>query len=76
MRVSRHVLTTLTLDVSSQRHAPAALYPRERTASTHCTGSFVGPGVSLDTEARGKVLSPLARMEPQSLGRPARSQAL
>jgi hypothetical protein len=76
MRVSRHVLTTLTLDVSSQRHARAALYPRERTASTHCTGGFMGPGAGLDTEARGKALSPLPRIEPQSLGRPARSQAL
>ena len=26
-----------------QRHAPAALYPRERPG-THCTGGWVGPG--------------------------------
>ena len=30
-----------------QRHAPAALYPRERPG-THCTGDWVGPRVGLD----------------------------
>jgi hypothetical protein len=30
-----------------QRHAPAALYPRERPG-THCTGGWVGPRASLD----------------------------
>jgi len=33
--------------VRSQRHALAALYPRERP-STHCTGGWVGPRASLD----------------------------
>ena len=31
----------------SQRHARAALYPRERPA-THCTGDWVGPRAGLD----------------------------
>jgi len=33
--------------VSGQRHAPAALYPRERPG-THCTGGWVGPRAGLD----------------------------
>jgi hypothetical protein len=30
----------------------------------------------LDTQARGKILSPLPEIEPQSPGRPARSETL
>jgi hypothetical protein len=33
--------------VRGQRHAPAALYPRERPGS-HCTGGWVGPRAGLD----------------------------
>ena len=33
--------------VRGQRHAPAALYPRERPG-THCTGGWVGPTAGLD----------------------------
>jgi hypothetical protein len=44
------------MGVSGQRHAPAALYPRERTPGTHCTGGWVGPRAGLDTEARGKII--------------------
>jgi len=33
--------------VRGQRHAPAALYPRER-AGTHCTGGWAGPTAGLD----------------------------
>ena len=33
--------------VSGQRHAPAAIYPRERPG-THCTGGWVGPRAGLD----------------------------
>jgi hypothetical protein len=36
----------------------------------------VGPRAGLDTEARGKILSLLPGIEPQSPGRPARSQTL
>ena len=31
----------------AQRHAPVALYPRERPG-THCTGGWVGPTAGLD----------------------------
>ena len=30
------------MGVGAQRHAPAALYPRERPG-THCIGGWVGP---------------------------------
>ena len=40
--------------VRDQRHAPAALYPRERPG-THCTRGWVGPRAGLD---RRKILSP------------------
>jgi hypothetical protein len=50
--------------------------PGERTPGTHCTGGWVGPRAGLDTEARGKILSPLPEIEPRSPGRPARSQTL
>ena len=33
--------------VGGQRHAPAALYPRERPG-THCIGGWVGPRAGLD----------------------------
>jgi hypothetical protein len=50
--------------------------PGESTPGTHCTGCWVGPRAGLDTEARGKILSPLPGIEPRSPGRPARSQTL
>ena len=34
--------------VRNQRHAPAALYPRERHG-THCTGGWVGPRAGMDS---------------------------
>jgi hypothetical protein len=36
----------------------------------------VGPRAGLDTEATGKILSPLPEIELRSSGRPARSQTL
>jgi hypothetical protein len=35
-----------------------------------------GPRAGLDTQARGKALSPLPAMEPQSPGRPVRSHTI
>ena len=52
-----------------QRHAPAALYPRERTG-THCTGGWVGPG---PVWTRAENITPTGI---RSLDRPARSQSL
>jgi hypothetical protein len=45
--------------------------PGERTPGTHCTGGWVGPRAGLDTETRGKILSPLPGIELRSPGRPA-----
>jgi hypothetical protein len=41
---------------------------------TNWTGGWVGPTAGLDTEARGKILSPLPGIESRSPGRPASSQ--
>jgi hypothetical protein len=49
--------------VRGQRHAPAALYPRERPG-THCTGGWVGPRAGLDM--CGKSRSPLG-LDPQTV---------
>jgi hypothetical protein len=53
-----------------------ALDPEKGPPGTHCTGGWVGPRAGLDTEARGKFLSPLPGIEPRSPGHPVRSQTL
>jgi hypothetical protein len=44
------------MGVSGQHHAPAALYPRERTPGTHWIGGWVGLRAGLDAGARRKIL--------------------
>jgi hypothetical protein len=62
------------MGVSGQRHAPAPLLPPGKgPPGTHGTGGWVGPRAGLDTEARGKILSPRRGSNPD---RPARSQTL
>jgi hypothetical protein len=39
----------------------------ERTPGTHRTVGWMGPRADLDTEARGKILSPLPGIEPRLL---------
>jgi hypothetical protein len=52
---SSYSFTTSALDgVSGQRHAPAALYPEERTTGTHWTGGWVGPRAGLETRGLKK----------------------
>ena len=46
-----------------ERHAPAALYPRERPG-THCTGGWVGPRAGVDR--RGKI-SPPPEFDPRTI---------
>jgi hypothetical protein len=50
--------------------------PGERTPGTHWTGGWAGPRAGLNTEARGKILSPLPGIELRSPCNPARSQTL
>jgi hypothetical protein len=45
-------------------------------SGTHWTGDWVGPRAGLDTDVRGKILSPLRGIEPRSPGRPVRRQTL
>ena len=40
-------MTAVLEGVSGQQHAPAAIYPRERTV-TQFTGGWMGPRVGLD----------------------------
>jgi hypothetical protein len=61
------------MGVSGQRHAPAALYPGERTPGTHWIGGWVGPRAGLDAGARRKILCPCWGSNPDH---PARSQTL
>ena len=63
-------MTTALEGVKGQRHAPAALYPRERPG-THCTGGWVGHRAGLDR--CGKSRPPTGIRSPD---RPARSQSL
>ena len=57
-------MTTALEGVRGQRHALAALYPREK-AGTHCTGGWVGPRVGLD--GCGKSLSPQPGFDPRTV---------
>jgi hypothetical protein len=50
--------------------------PGERTPGTHCTGGWVGSRAGLDTEARGRILSPLSGIEPRLPGRSVRTHTL
>ena len=56
-RGSRGILypfMSMTLEgVRGQRHAPAALYPRERPG-TQCTGGWVGPRAGLDRYGKSR----------------------
>jgi hypothetical protein len=47
-----------------------------RKGPANCTGGWVGPRAGLDTEARGKILSPLPGIEPRLPGHSGRSQTL
>jgi len=46
-RVGRGIALLFHHGVSGKQHAPAVLYPRERTG-THFTGGWVGPRAGLD----------------------------
>jgi hypothetical protein len=73
MRYSSYSLSTSELDKGRPKWSASRsgrFIPEERVPGTDCTGGWVGP--------RGyrKIISSLPRIEPQSPGRSARSQAL
>jgi hypothetical protein len=47
------------MEVSGQRHAAAALYPLGKDPRYSLYRRLRGPRAGLDTEARGKILSPV-----------------
>jgi hypothetical protein len=61
------------MGVSSQCHAPAALYPEERTPGTHWIGGWVDSRAGLEAGARRKILCPC---QGSNLDLPAHSQTL
>jgi hypothetical protein len=59
------------MEMSGQRHAPAALFPWERITGAHWVGCCVGFGAGLDTEVREEILC-----WGSNPGRPVCSQTL
>jgi hypothetical protein len=56
-KYSSYSFLTSALDgVSGQRHAPASIYPRKTTPSTHLIGGSVGLRADLDTQATENIL--------------------
>jgi hypothetical protein len=51
--------------ISGKRHAPAAIYHRERAPGTHRIRGCVGLRPDLDAEAREKNPLPLSGIEPR-----------
>ena len=64
-------LTSALDGVSGQRHAPVAIYPREKSG-THCIGGWLGPRAGLDGCGRSRP-PPTGIRTPD---RPARSESL
>jgi hypothetical protein len=64
------------MGMSGQRQAPASLYPLGKDAGSHWTGDWMGPRACLETEARGKILTPLPGIEHGSPCSPVRGQTL
>jgi hypothetical protein len=77
-RYTSYSFSTSALDGGewSASRLGCALVPGKGPPGSHCTGGWAGPRAGLDTEVRGKILSPLPGIEPRSSGRPARSQTL
>jgi hypothetical protein len=65
VKTSVHTINNIGWLVGTRWGCVVSVTPRpcfnlgERTPSTHCAGGWVGPRTGLDTEARGKILSPL-----------------
>jgi hypothetical protein len=65
----QEVQLLLILNLSTNWRCVVSVTPRlhfspgDRTTGTHCTGGWVSPRASLDTEVREKLLSPLLGIE-------------
>jgi hypothetical protein len=73
---SSYSFTTLTLDVSGQRHAPAAFYPPGKGQPVTIVQEAGRAPEPFWTQRLEENLLPLPRIEPRSPGRPVRSQTL
>jgi hypothetical protein len=75
---SSYLFTTSKLDGGewSASRPGRGLPPGKRPAVPIVRGGWVGPRAGLDTEVRGKILSPLPGIEPRPPDRPVRSQTL
>jgi hypothetical protein len=67
-------LTSALGGISSQRHAPSALYPLERTPDTHWTGVWLGLRAGHRGYRENSLRLP--QIEPRWPGRPVCSQTL
>jgi len=56
-------MTTALDGVRDQRHAPAAIYPRERPG-IHCAGGWVGPRAGLEQVRK---ISPPTGFDPRTV---------
>jgi hypothetical protein len=52
------------------------VHPWEKNPSTHLTGGWVGPRVSLDAVEKRKIPSPCQESNPMNPNHPAHSQSL
>jgi hypothetical protein len=53
------------MEVSGQRHAPVALYPRGKNPpGTHCTRGWMGPKAGMNAKARKKSSAPVGDWTP------------
>jgi hypothetical protein len=68
---SSYLFTTSALDGRewSASRPGRTLAPGKGAPGTHWTGGWIGPRAGLETEVRGKILSPLPGIEPRSLYR-------
>jgi hypothetical protein len=78
MRNSSYLFLTSALDGGewSASRPGRALAPGKGPTGTHCTGRWEGLREGSDTEATGRIISPLPGIEPRPPGRPVRSQTL
>jgi hypothetical protein len=53
------------MEVSGQRHAPAAFTPSERSPGTYWIGGWVGPRTILDVVVKRKIPSPRRESNPR-----------